>query len=125
MLLGWQKTEPRGLEGRRSSLKSTITLADGTIRSVTLQGVGCRSGMCSRVRARSTNAESMWLDGLVSVSTISSGDASGPVETILRFKDGAERHASIVSGNRVLYLQRYLGFTEKLDLGSLRRIDFE
>ena len=125
MPLGWQKTEPRGLEGRRSSLKSTITLADGTIRSVTLQGVGCRSGMCSRVRARSTNAESMWLDGLVSVSTISSGDASGPVETILRFKDGAEGHASIVSGNRVLYLQRYLGFTEKLDLGSLRRIDFE
>jgi hypothetical protein len=100
-------------------------MVDGTIRSVTLQGVGCQSGMCSRVRVRSTNADSVWLDGLVSVSTISSGDASGPVETILRFKDGAEGHASIVSGNRVLYLQRYLGFTEKLDLGSLRRIDFE
>jgi hypothetical protein len=67
----------------------------------------------------------MWLDGLVSVSTISSSDVSGPVETILKFKDGTERHVSIVSGNRMLYLQRPLGFTEKLDLGSLRRIDFE
>ena len=43
---------------------ATVTMADGTIRSITLQGVGCRSGMCSRVRARSTNADSMWLDVL-------------------------------------------------------------
>jgi hypothetical protein len=43
----------------------------------------------------------------------------------LTFRDGAQRHTSIVAGNRVLYVQNGFGRREKLDLASLMKIDFE
>ena len=122
---GVASVEPRGLEGHRSSLKANVTMQDGSIRSVTLQGVGCASSMCSRVRARSTEADKVWLDGLASVSAISSQDATGPVSATFTFKDGSERQVSILGDNRVLYVQQHFGVTEKLDIGRLNKINFE
>ena len=110
-------------EGHLSSLRATVTMTDGTSRVITLQGVGCTAGMCSRVRATDVKTESVWLDGLASVRDISH-ETKGPIKALFTFKDGSERQASIVAGNRVLYVQGQFGRTEKLDLARLTRIDF-
>jgi hypothetical protein len=120
---GAVNTLPRSMEGHRSSLKARLTLADGTVRAVTLEGVGCPLGMCSRVKVRQSNTDTMWLDGLVSVRGIS--HTAGPVTATVEFIDGTERRASIIVANRVLYVQGHFGQTEKLDIGRLSRIDFE
>jgi hypothetical protein len=112
------------LEGHKSSLHARITMTDGTVRTVTLQGVGCPVGMCSRVRARDIREDSLWLDGLASVREISH-DAGGPVRAKFKFRDGTERQASVIATNRILYLAGWFGLTEKLDLGRATRIDFE
>jgi hypothetical protein len=108
----------------RSSLRATLTSVDGTARTVTLEGIGCSISMCSRVRAKDTNKDDVWLDGLSSVRQISH-DGHGPVQAIFRFRDGGERLASIVEGNRILYIRDGFSTTKKLDLASVTRIDFE
>lgn len=120
---GVENVEPADFQGHRSSLRATVTLADGGARTVTLQGIGCTVAMCSRVRAMDTNAESVWLDGLRSVDDISP-EADG-VTAIFTFKNGSERRSSIKAGNRILYVARYLGRTEQLDLASVTGIQFE
>jgi hypothetical protein len=111
-------------QGHRSSLRARVTMVDGTSRAITIQGVGCTDSICSRVRATALTADSVWLDGLASVRAISH-DINGPVKAVFAFKNGMERQASIVQVNRVLYVDGRFGRTEKLDLGSLTRIDFE
>ena len=111
------------LEGHRSSLHATVTMTDGTCHSITLQGVGCSQGMCSRVRVKDTETNNVWLDGLASVSDISQ-NADGPVHAILTFKDGSSRQASITALNRVLYVGNLL-WTRQLDLTKVRRVDFD
>jgi|SRR5580658_6381623 len=110
------------LEGHHSSLKTTITLADGTVRAVTLDGVGCPESMCSKVKARE-QTNSIWLDGLASVRGIS--HTAGPVMATFKFKDGTERQAAIIAVNRVLYVRSHFGLTENLDLGNVSKIDFD
>src|SRR5580704_3050994 len=67
--------------GHRSSLRVRVTMLDGTTRKMTIQGVGCTESLCSRVRAKDTTTDSVWLDGLASVRTVSH-DAEGPVKAI-------------------------------------------
>jgi hypothetical protein len=114
----------RDNDGHQSSLRATVTATDGTFRAITLQGVGCTISLCSRVRVNDTKSNSVWLDGLASVQPISQ-DADGSVRAIFTFKDGAEHQASVVAGNRVLYVQGRFGRTERLDLASLTKIDFK
>jgi len=108
----------------RSSLRATMTMVDGTVRNVVLQGVGCSDSICSRVRAKDTKADDVWLDGLASIREISH-QATGPVTAVFAFKDGGERQASIIELHRVLYIKGSFGLTNKLDLGRLTRIDFD
>jgi hypothetical protein len=115
---------PNDYQGHRSSLRAKVKMADGTDRSITLRGVGCTTSMCSRVRAMDMKADSLWLDGLASVREISH-DPDGPVKAIFKFRDGAERQASIVAANRILYVAGHFGLTEQLDLANLTKIDFE
>jgi hypothetical protein len=110
------------IEGHSSSLPAKLTMTDGNERRVTLEGVGCPTGMCSRVKAREFD-KVIWLDGLASVRNIS--HEAGAVSVTLAFKDGTERQAQIVVTNRVLYLRQALGRTEKLDMGNVDRIDFD
>jgi hypothetical protein len=121
---GPASTTPRDEGGHRSSLRARVTMTDGIARTITLQGVGCTASLCSRVRARALERESVWLDGLASIREISH-EAEGPVSAVFTFKDGSQRGVSIVEGNRVLYLEGRSGRTEKLDLARLARIDFE
>ena len=120
---GVQKIEPAGFEGHRSSLRATVTLANGTARTVTLEGIGCTAAICSRVRALDSNADSVWLDGLTSVHDISR-EADG-VTAVFTFKNGFERRSTIRAGNRVLYLAGDFGRTEQLDLANVTLIEFE
>jgi hypothetical protein len=108
----------------RSSLRARVTMVDGSTRSITLHGVGCTDSICSRVRAKDTASDDVWLDGLASVRNISH-KTSGPVTADFTFKDGVERHVSIVELNRVLYIEGRFGLTHQLDLARLTRIDFE
>ena len=108
----------------RSSLRAMVTMADGTTRRLTLEGVGCTESMCSRVRAKDTKADDVWLDGLASIRAISH-EPTGPVTAVFTFKDGRERQASIIEWHRVLYVEGRFGLTSKLDLARLTRIDFE
>jgi hypothetical protein len=108
----------------RSSLRATVRMTDGTRRTITLRGVGCAYGLCSRVRAMDTDGENVWLDSIASLRDISS-DTNGHVTAILQSRNGEERRASIVAGNRVLYLRGPDERTEKLDLASVIRLDFE
>ena len=110
------------LEGHSSSLRAKLTMADGSVKRVTLEGVGCPSGLCSRVKARELD-NVIWLDGLKSIKNIS--HTVGAVAVTLAYKDGTERHAAVVVTNRILYVRRSLGQLEKLDMGSVDRIDFD
>jgi len=95
-------------------------MADGTARIITLRGVGYTARVC----ARDLTADSVWLDRLASVRQISH-ETESPVKAVFPFKDGVQRQASIGPGNRALYVEGRFGRTEKLDLGSLAKIDFE
>jgi hypothetical protein len=111
------------LEGHRSSLRATVTLIDGTRHRMTLEGVGCPQEMCSRVRLKDTQATTVWLDGLTSVTGISH-NADGPVQAVFTFKDGSSRQVSVTALNRVLYVG-VSWWTRQLDLTSVRRLDFD
>jgi hypothetical protein len=110
-------------EGHRSSLHAQVTMTDGTCRKITLQGVGCPQGMCSRVRVRDTKTDSVWLDGLASVHDISQ-NAEGPVHAVLTFKDGSSREVSINPSNRVLYVGSP-SWSRQLDLAGVSQINFQ
>ena len=114
---------PFALEGHQSSLNAKVTMTDGTCHSITLQGVGCPQGMCSRVRVRDTGTNSVWLDGLASVSNISQ-NANGPVNATFAFKDGSSRQVAVIALNRVLYVGSRF-WTRQLDLTKIRRVDFD
>jgi hypothetical protein len=122
VIVGAAGVSPRDLL-HRSSLRATITMADGTVRHVTVQGVGCPRGMCSRVRAKDVRSESVWLDGLTSVCDISH-EPTGPITATFAFRNGAQHRASVVEANRVLYLHDG-GRGRQLDLSTVRKIDFQ
>jgi len=110
-------------EGHQSSLHAMVTMTDGTCHTITLQGVGCARGMCSRVRVKDIEKNSVWLDGLASVSNISR-NADGPVRAVFTFKDGSSRQVSVTALNRVLYVGN-LFWARQLDLTKVRRVVFE
>jgi hypothetical protein len=113
---------PSQVEGHRSGLMARVTAADGTSRTVRLEGVGCTESMCSRVFIQSKSANGAplqtWLDSVASVKDTSENDA------LFVMRDGTERRLSFVSDFRVLYVSSSNGRTEKLDLGKIRSIDF-
>jgi hypothetical protein len=62
---------------------------------------------------------------LIVVLCVAGAGTAGPITPTFRFKDGSERQAPIIAVNRVLYAQRSFGFTDKIDLASVSKIDFE
>jgi hypothetical protein len=111
------------LEDHESSLRARVTMSDGTALRITLQGVGCAQGMCSRVRIGDSKTGGVWLDGLASVRDVSQ-NAEGPVHAVFTFKDGSSREASITALNRVLYIGSRF-WTQQLDLARVKQIEFE
>src|SRR5438132_295021 len=79
----------------RSSLVAKLTLLNGATRTVTLEGVGCPSGMCSRVSVKGTLAgESVvsrtWLDSIAMIRDVTRDEA------LFVFRNGTERRLSVV-----------------------------
>ena len=121
--IGAPTTASLDLEGHESSLRARVTMSDGTCHAITLAGVGCAEGMCSRVRIRDTKTDGVWLDRLASVRDISQ-NVEGPVHAVFTFKDGSSREISITALNRVLYVGSRF-WTHQLDLAGVKQIEFE
>jgi hypothetical protein len=113
---------PSQVEGHRSGLTARLTSADGTNRSITLEGVGCTESMCSRVFIRSKSANGtplqVWLDSVASIKDPTDRDA------LFVMKDGTEQRLAFVTDFRVLYVSNRVGITEKLDLAKIRSLQF-
>ena len=113
---------PSQVEGHRSGMMAKIVSADGTTRTVRLQGWGCTESMCSRVFIRS-NSENRtplrtWFDSIAAIKDATAADA------LFVMKDGTERRLPFVSDYRVLYVSNRIGLTEKLDLAKIQSIEF-
>ncbi len=108
--------------GHAVQLTARIMLRNGTSRMARLQGVGCSAGICSRTairgKDRSETLVNTWLDSLAAICDTTGTEAS------FVFKDGTRRRLSLVTDFRVLFLQSPTGGTEKLDLGSIRSVEF-
>jgi hypothetical protein len=113
---------PSQVEGHRSGIMAKAVFADGTSRTVRLEGVGCTESMCSRVFIRSKSASGAplqtWLDSVASVRDTGENDA------LFVMRDGTERRLSFVPDFRVLYVSNPNGYTEKVDLAKIRSIEF-
>ncbi|MBZ5673386.1 MAG: hypothetical protein LAP61_04000 [Acidobacteriia bacterium] len=113
---------PSQVEGHRSGLTARVTSADGTSRSIKLEGVGCTESMCSRVFIRSKSANGVplqiWLDSVASIKDSTDRDA------VFVMKNGTEQRLAYVTDFRVLYVSNRVGRTEKLDLGKIRSLEF-
>jgi hypothetical protein len=113
---------PSQVEGHRSGLKARVVSADGTSRTIRLEGVGCTESMCSRVLIRG-NRESgapirTWLDSIAAIKDATANDA------LFVMRDGTERRMILVPYFRVLYVSNPNGRTEKLDLTTIRSLEF-
>ena len=113
---------PSQVEGHRSGMTARVVAADGTIRTVRLEGWGCSESMCSRVFIRSKGESGAllrtWFDSLASIRDATATGA------LFIMRDGTERRLSFVTDFRVLYLSNRIAGTEKLDLARIRSIEF-
>lgn len=113
---------PSQVDGHRSGMMARVVSADGTSRTVKLEGVGCTESMCSRVFIRSTDENGApvqtWLDSIASVKD--AGEGGG----LLVMRDGTERRLSFVPDFRILYVSNPNGRAEKLNLTTIRSIEF-
>jgi hypothetical protein len=112
---------PSQVEGHRSGLTARVTAADGTSRTVRLEGVGCTESMCSRVFIRSKGDSGAplrtWFDSIASIQDSTTHDA------LFVMKDGTERRLAFVPDFRILYVSNPNGRTEKLDLTTIRSLE--
>ena len=113
---------PSQVEGHRSGVTARIISADGTSRTVRLEGVGCTESMCSRVFIRSKGESGVplrtWFDSVAAIKDPTANDA------LFVMRDGTERRLALVSDFRVLYVSNRKGATEKLDLSTIRSLEF-
>ena len=113
---------PSSKDGHHSGLAATITMADGTARTVRLEGVGCSVAICSRTEIKGkTEAHSLlrtWLDAICGIKQMT------PNRATLTMKDGSERAISLLTGFRVLYVTNASGGSEKIDLANTKSVEF-
>jgi len=115
-------SEPSGNQGHLSGLAAKITMADGTSRTARLDGVGCSASICSRtfIKGRAGNEPPIraWLDSIAAIKDTTA------TEALFVMRDGTERRLALINDFRVLYLANRAGGSEKLDLATVRSVDF-
>jgi len=114
---------PAESKAGQSSIVARMTLANGSSRTVTLEGVGCSEAICSRVAIRGiasgdSRATRTWLDTITTIKDISSEDA------LFVLKDGTARRLSVVHDNRFLYFVHQNGVGGKIDLAGVKSVEF-
>jgi hypothetical protein len=109
-------------KGHLTGVTAQLTLRDGTVQPVKLEGVGCPQGICSRTaihgKAGAEPDVRAWLDSLAAIRDITA------TEALFVGKDGTTRRMSLLYDFRVLYLANYLGGPDKIDLSKLRSVEF-
>lgn len=110
------------LENHARQLDARITFRDGTSRTARVEGVGCSQSMCSRTAIKARDGS----HGLISSSFDSLAAINNTTADVASFisKNGTERQLSLVNSFRVLYLRSQFNGTEKLDLKSIRSVEF-
>jgi hypothetical protein len=113
-----------GQDARSAPTVAKITLANGSSRTVSLEGVGCSETLCSRVAVRSridgdAHVQRTRLDSLVAIRDITKDGAR------FVFKDGTERRLSVVAENRVLYVVNQNGDETRIDLARIASVEFQ
>jgi hypothetical protein len=112
---------PRRAHTHASGITARITLSDGGVRTIELQGLGCSEAICSRVfiRAREANhSESqIWLDSIAAIKSINHDSA------LFVMKDGTERRLALIPDFRVLYVTNSNGNSERIDLGAITALE--
>jgi hypothetical protein len=108
--------------GHTSGLAAKITLRDGAVRNIRLQGVGCPWAICSRTAIHAQDGTGSevrtWLDNLVAIRDTTERDA------LFVMRDRTSRRMSLLTDFRVLYLANRLGGSEKLDLAKVQSVEF-
>jgi hypothetical protein len=104
------------------SMMVRLTQADGSSRTVALEGVGCSESICSRVvvisRAEGdAGAISTPLDTVAVITNIRDDKAQ------FVFRDGTMKRLSVVPWNRVFYVHGGAG-SETIDLAQLSLVEF-
>lgn len=109
-------------EGHVSSLVARITMHNGATRMVKLEGVGCSQSICSRTAVQAKTASDTlvrtWFNSLAGIKDTTARDA------LFVLKDGSSHRMSLINDFRVLYLANPLGGTERLDLASVKSVEF-
>jgi hypothetical protein len=99
-----------------------ITLRDGKTETSKLDGVGCPVAICSRtaIKAKTDTNQVVktWFQSLAAIRDTT------PTDALFVFRDGTSRRLSLINDFRVLYLQNRLGRAEKLDLATVKAIEF-
>ena len=101
-----------------------VTSENGADRLMTLEGVGCRQSLCSRVAVRGraggdAHVSTTWLDTIAAIHDI------GVDRVTVTLKDGTLRRLAIVPDNRVLYFIDQFGRQQKIELTGLKSIEFQ
>lgn len=109
-------------QGHLSSLVARITMHSGATRMVKLEGVGCSQSICSRTAIKAKTASDTlvrtWFDSLAGIKDTTARDA------LFVLKDGTSHRMSLINDFRVLYLANQLGRTERLDLATVKSVEF-
>jgi hypothetical protein len=112
---------PAKVDGHGSNLMATITLRDGTQRSITLQGVGCPAAMCSRVaikgEAPGRDPANVWIDTIGAIRDTTEHDA------LFVMHDGSRRRLSLLHDFRVLYYVDRSGREGRVDLAKVGSLE--
>jgi hypothetical protein len=106
---------------RVAPFEAKLSFRDGTTRTARLQGVGCSQSICSRTAIKGNDSHALVKESLDSLAAIKDTTANGATFVS---KNGSERRLSLVKDFRVLYLQTQSGGTEKVDLESVRSVEF-
>ena len=108
--------------GHLSGLMAKITTRDGATRTVKVEGVGCPRSICSRTAIKAKTQRDWlvrtWFDNLAAIKDTTASDA------LFVLKDGTSRRMSLVDDFRVLYLDGWLGGTDRLDLARVEAVEF-
>jgi hypothetical protein len=113
--------KPPSPERHVSGLTARIVLADGTYRTVTLDGFGCTASICSRVfvegRTDDGSTAKVWIDGLSAIRDIAANSA------VFVMKDGTRQRLLFITDFRVLYMQEGSAKPQKLDLSKIQSLE--
>jgi hypothetical protein len=107
--------------GNKTAFNARITMPNGIVRTVKVQGVGCSEAICSRAFIRgkvdSHSTATVWFDRISTIKDVTENAA------LFVMKDGTERRVAFIPDFRVLYIANPNGGTEKLDLRTIQSLE--